>query len=83
MTPASSSSFSVRAHTHTHTSCLQKCLVVSTGGVTPSHAPELSPGLMGDVTTASDMGLFVHSLSVKRVLNSVLNRQHFLCVVGK
>lgn len=56
---------------------------MTAGGVTPSHAPELSPGLMGDVTTASDMGLFVHSLSVKRVLNCVLNRQHFLCVVGK
>lgn len=56
---------------------------MTAGGVTPSHAPELSPGLMGDVTTALDMGLFVHSLYVKRVLNCVLNRQHFLCVVGK
>lgn len=52
-------------------------------GVTLCHAPQQLPGLMGDVPTAGDMGPFVHSLSVKRVLQCVLNRQHFLCVVSK
>lgn len=37
----------------------------------------------GDVTVTRDMSPLVHLLSVKRVLKWILNRQHFLCAVGK